>query len=233
MRFLPDTFAQRQTALYEQFLASLQAFTLSLDASGMRVTPDVLRGAEEEFESSSENLLSWFFSGVGEFADSHDLDCSKIPEEVYERYLGYAERSFHDAFYRCIAANKSTFISAIRFGGSFGGLSDLLGKMHGSMGYLVQRKAREMKWNARTRDGKTISCLKLIYVTSRHFAYRFALLDTIWKCSVEGKNVAIVNENGDEIEVISPDELLKSDELCDKWFHHNSRNLVRVADDAF
>ena len=93
-------------------------------------------------------------------------------------------------------------------------MSGLLKDMHGSMGYVVQKKAQSMQWNVRTRDGRTWSCKRMI-------------LHEILKAKNNGcKTVQIGREFDEEFDTVKVDDLLYSEDLADKYFGYGSQNEV-------
>lgn len=220
-----SSFEQQQTALYEQFLMSLQSLSLAFQASGTKLSPKVISEANDQFLEHSQSFRSWFFDGIR--AEVGDIWETDVDESVYFRWVGRVEHQLMSDIVACLYANQTTFISSLRFGGSFGGLSDLLKGMHGSIGYLVQRKSQDMRWNVRTADGKTVSCLKMIFVDCKHLSYRLEIFKRLVSAYESGvKTVEIQHKLNDTSYKVSVKELLESDELCERYFHHNSQHFI-------
>lgn len=215
-----NDFAQQQTALYEQFLDSLQAFTLSLDQSNARVTPKVISEAENLFNHRRDTFFQYFFIQYFDFVKQpidRKLDFWYVPQRI----------EIEDAISSCLSANHGTFMAAIRFGGAFKGLSGLLKDMHGSMGYVVQKKARSIQWNVRTRDGRTWACKRMVFNASRHYAYRVGTLMELLQAQKCGcKYVYVGREFDENPEKVKLEKLLYSEELADKYFGYGSQNEV-------
>ena len=130
-----DQAAQEQTALYEQFLDALHGTVLALKASGTEVTPKLVNRAISEFNKRAVQLQRWLEDYSHDIVG--DYVVNGLPDDIYEAWLGEPERDFWFNFSRCLSSNRSAFVSAIRFGSAFNGLSDLLDNMHGAVGYLV------------------------------------------------------------------------------------------------
>lgn len=215
-----NQFAQEITSLYEQFLESLQSLTFTLESSGTRVSPKVLRDAERFYSEREKTFSGYFYRDYLGLAD--------VPEDKKLEFWYLQPRlDIEESLNSCLFANYGTFISAIRFGGAFKGLSDLLKDMHGSMGYVVQKKAQSMQWNVRTRDGRTWSCKRMIFNACRHYAFRILTLHEILNAKNNGcKTVQIGREFDEELDTVKVDDLLYSEDLADKYFGYGSQNEV-------
>ena len=164
-----EQLAQEQTAQYEYFLGSLKANILSIKASGAKLKTPQLDKARAQFNHQAVNIHTML---KGAFYDRYNSAINGMDELLYMKWLGEAEMEYTFALDRILSANRTTYLAALSHGGAFGGLSDLLKDMHGGIGYLVQEKAQEIKWNVRLSDGRTVSSLKLLYTVSRQYAYR-------------------------------------------------------------
>ena len=222
--FLIDQLAQENTSLYEQFLAANQAVVLRLKQSGTDISPHVLERAESDFNNSARNVYSWMLDNISRYVP--DGLIPKLSSDEYDTWIKNAELGFTEGLNRSIAANRSTFLSAMRFGGAFGGLSHLLENMHGSMGFLVQKKAQEMQWNVRLSDGRTIRSTKLVYLLSHRYLNCMMAANTLKLAQESDLDVVLYDKNGQVIvlEEGDPTILLNDVEIVDKYFHFNSRN---------
>lgn len=215
-----NTFAQEITALYEQFLESLQSLTFTIESSGTRVTPKVLREAERFYADREQTFTAYFFRDY--------LGLTDVPEDKKLEFWYLQPRlDVDDSLNSCLYANHGTFISAIRFGGAFKGLSGLLKDMHGSMGYIVQNKSRTMQWNVRTKDGRTWGCKRMLFNACRHYAYRALTLKELLTAKKFGnKTVQIGREFDETLDTVKIDDLLYSKGLVDKYFGYGSQNEI-------
>lgn len=169
-----DELAQEQTAQYEYFLGSLKANILSIKASGAKLKTPQLDKARAQFNHQAVNIYTMLKNA---FYDRYSSAITGMDELLYMKWLGEAEMDYTFSLDRILSANRSTYLAALNHGSAFGGLSDLLKDMHGGIGYLVQEKAQEIKWNVRLSDGRTVSSLKLLYTVSRQYAYRLYALN--------------------------------------------------------
>lgn len=218
--YMANQFAQESTALYEQFLDSLQNITLTIKESGTAVSPKILSDAQAIFtdrESVFYDYFSRVYYSLAEIPDDKKLEFWHLQPHL----------DVDDVLNSCLLANRSTFISAIRFGGAFKGLSGLLKDMHGSMGYLVQKKSRVIQWNVRTKDGRTWSCKRMFFNACRHYAYRLFTLNEL--LNAKKYNIEVVEigvRNGEDADRVKLDDLLYSEELVEKFFGYGSQNEV-------
>lgn len=172
-----DQLAQEQTAQYEYFLGSLKANVLAIKSSGMKMLSPQMEKAKAGFNKQAVNIHTLLKNA---FYDRYHPSISGMDEVLYMKWLGEAEMEYTFALDRILSANRATYLSALKNGGAFGGLSDLLKDMHGAIGYLVQEKVQEMKWNVRLSDGRTVSSLKLLYTVARQYAYRLYALNHLF-----------------------------------------------------
>ena len=217
-----EQLAQDQTAQYECFLNSLRADIVATKAAGEKVSAPALDRAKAEYNRLAVRVRQWMVTGLYGNFESY---LTKMTESDYMVWVGGAEMDYQFAIDRVISANRSTYISALRFGGSFGGLSDLLKNMHGSIGYLVQQKAQEIRWNVRLSDGRTISSLKLLYTTTRHFAYRLYAAKQLLDAG--DSIVAIKDENDKVLMMGKANELVKNPQVAN-LFKYNGRNYIVI-----
>lgn len=223
--FYYEEYAQTQSALYETFLDSLQAHVLALKASGQKPTGRAIKEAGRFFDKRADDFVDWFFKA------KFDMECELYVNDAdwfkYEGdWLYEFRRIAVDAVNRSLASNKSTYISALRFGGSFGGLSDWLKDVHGNMGLLVQKKSTEMRWNMRTADGKTVSCLRTVHLACRNYSYRLCVYKTLIEAAKEDLTVAIYNPKDGIVCEMKAKKILNSKSLRDRYFYFNSKNEI-------
>lgn len=219
-----NEFAQNITSLYEQFLDSLQNMTLTIEASGTRITPKIVNEAQRLFLDRESVFTDFFYRDYLSLAEAPD-------DKKLEFWYLNARLDIENSLDSCLLANRGTFMAAIRFGGAFKGLSGLLKDMHGSMGYLVQQQARLIRWNVRTRDGRTLACKRMMFSACRHYAYRLLTLKellTAKRYGVEVVQVGLLEDEavGKETQDLRLDDLLYSEKLADKYFGYGSRNEV-------
>lgn len=217
-----DQAAQEQTALYEQFLDALHGTVLALKASGTEVTPKLVNRAISEFNKRAVQLQRWLEDYSHDIVG--DYVVNGLPDDIYEAWLGEPERDFWFNFSRCLSSNRSAFVSAIRFGSAFNGLSDLLDNMHGAVGYLVQKKSQEMKWNVRLEDGRTVNCLKLFYTLCKFRAYRAHMIHDLMDAKSRNLKVNVEDEEGNIVDSGEAEKFLTDSRLIDTLFHINSKN---------
>lgn len=221
---LATEFAQAQCAVYEQFLNSNHSKVLAMKAAGEKPTPGVISKYGRKFNSEAAQLSIWLNDNLDNYYELY----RNLFEENFTTFLDIglpALNAARQGLENCLSANGGTFLSALKFGSAFNGFSDLLADMHGSMGYLVQRKSQEMKWNVRTKDGKSMSSVRYVYTLFRHAAYVTEILAQILTAKRFGQNVRVMDKNGDPIAELKPEELTQR-ETFDKFFHVNSENYV-------
>lgn len=217
-----EQLAQDQTAQYECFLNSLRADIVATKASGEKVSAPSLDRAKAEFNKLAVRVRQWMVTALYGSFESY---LTQMKESDYMVWIGGAEMDYQFAIDRIISANRSTFISALRFGGAFGGFSDLLKSMHGSIGYLVQQKAQEIRWNVRLSDGRTVSSLKLLYSVTRHFAYRIYAAKHLLNAG--DAIVAIKDENDKVLVRGKASDLIKNQKVAN-LFKYNGSNYIVV-----
>lgn len=220
-----NEYAQQEAALYEQFLNSLQAYILAFHASGAKVSGKVLEEASKEFDRQCDVFRFYHNQNFNTFVDR--FEWNDLGENIYDDIVGEHEVDTHRLLRACIMANKETFLSALRFGGAFGGFSDYLKDMHGNVGLLVQQKSQDIRWNVRLSDGRTVSSVRALFVQNRHFAYRYEIYSLLGECLKnhgEDAEIYILDKNQDIIHEDTVGNIIKSKELVDKFFHYNSKN---------
>lgn len=215
-----EIFAQQQTALYEQFLNSLQTFTLTTRQSGEEVTTKLMRVADSMYFENKATLEYYFYNAIDEIKPDEETFWTKKPLAELEALLT-----------KCIHANNGTFKSALRFGGAFKGLSDYMSGMSGSMGYLVQKKAQEIHWKVRLRDGRSVTCTRVLYVALKHFANRAFIYKYLTEMPANA-DVTIEQLGSDQVVVYKAKDLLEDEELCESLFHVGSRYFIKEVVDV-
>lgn len=217
-----EAMAQEQTAQYEYFLGALKANVLSVKASGTRLLAPHLNKARADFNKQAVTIHTIL---KNKFYDRYSDAIQNMDEATYMKWIGEAEMEYTFALDRMISANRATYLAALQHGGAFDGLSDLLKNMHGSIGYIVQEKAQQMRWNVRLSDGRTVSALKLLYAVSRQYAYRlFAVSHLLLDYD---KNVEIRDKDDNVLVQGRGSVLLKNFKNAD-WFKYGGSNYFVV-----
>lgn len=222
--YVARMFAQEQVARYEMFLQANQSVLLSMQAAGQKPTPKTIKKIEEKFYNRSRDLSMWIDSSMYDKI-SEMLKEYEGEHDTIQRLVGEVSEETIQSLNSALSANFGTLISAARFGSAFGGFSYLLKDMHGEMGHIVQQKAQEMKWNVRTADGKTMSCLRYMYSYFRHFAYCASVVDHLLFAKHFDFNVDVRDLEGTILDSGKAEKFLK-DETFKKYFHMNSENCV-------
>lgn len=227
-----DGMVQGQLALYEQFLSALQGTVVSVKASGATITPQVLRQARNEFELRSGRTEEWMARERSDFYNQIMM-LMEVEHDAATPYLNdwvvSVELMIGRALYLSKQSSKRTFLSGLRFGTAFRGLSYLMKSMHGSIGYLVQKEATKVHWNVRTADGKTMSVYRYLMPYFRLYASRVYTLASILSHKEHGEQLLeIHNKDGETLLSGKPEELL-SKEIADQYFYFGSENYVAVS----
>lgn len=221
--YVAQLFAQEQISRYEMFLQACQTMLLSMQAAGQKPTPKAIKKIEEKFYNRSHDLAMWIDSSM--YDKLSEMFKEFEDEEAVQRLVGSTCAEATQALQSALSANLGTLISAARFGSAFGGFSYLLKDMHGEMGHIVQQKAQEMKWNVRTADGKTMSCLRYMYNYLRHFAYCASVVDYLLFAKRIGIDVVVCDPEDKVLASGKPEKFLE-EETFKKYFHMNSENCV-------
>lgn len=125
-------------------------------------------------------------------------------------------------------ANKTTFLSGLKFGAAYGGFSDLLSDMHGAMGYIVQKGAAQVRWNVRSKDGRTYGALRYLYPYFKLYARRANVALNLCKRKKMGdKNVELRSGDGAVLASGTPDDLLRL-EVAQKFVTFKEVHVVTV-----
>ena len=227
-----DGMVQGQLALYEQFLSALQGTVVSVKASGANITPQILRQARNEFELRSGRTEEWMARERNDFCNQvmmlMEVEKDSITSYLHDWIIS-VELMIGRALYLSKQANKRTFLSGLRFGTAFHGLSHLMKNMHGAIGYLVQKEAPKVRWNVRTSDGKTMSVYRYLMPYFRLYASRVYALAVILSHKERGEQLLdIRNKDGETLLSGTPEELL-SREVADQYFYFGSENYVAVS----
>lgn len=227
-----DGLMQGQLALYEQFLAALQGTVVAIKSSGATVTAQVMRKARTEFEVRWTQTEEWMQRERNDFYQ-RILMLQEVEGDAHSAYvrdwLVPVELMIGRAMYLCKQANKRTFLSGLKFGTAFRGLSSLLDNMHGAVGYLVQREATKMTWNVRSTDGKTYTVYRYLAPYFRLFGTRANTLAEILGHMQNGAELLeIRNKRGETLLIGKPEELL-TPEVAEQYFNFGSENYIAVS----
>ena len=227
----PDYYAQGQVALYEQMLSALQSNILAIKASGTAVTSRVMAEARNDFQGRVVNTLRWMEHEEDRFNDSlrtfvlNDREVESYGEAWHVWYWPVMLMA-SNAFGNAVSANRQTYLSSLKFGSAFGGLSDLLKDMHGSMGYLVQKQSMQVRWNVRGSDGRTLNTLRYIYPFYRLEGVRAIAMHMLLRAESDDiRKVRILDKNDQVLLAGAPKDLLKQ-EVAEKYFNFGSENSI-------
>lgn len=225
-----EGFAQSQSAFYEQFLESLQSIMLSVKASGMEVSGVALKNAQIKFSERPEQTLSWMASDrdhyLAHLSTLYELESNEF-QAAYD-WIVDADIVVAKALLAAKRANKTTFLSGLKFGAAYSGLSDLLSDMHGAMGYIVQKGAAQVRWNVRSKDGRTYGALRYLYPYFKLYARRANVALNLCKRKKMGdKKVELRSGDGTVLASGTPDDLLKL-EIAQKFVMFKEVYVVTV-----
>lgn len=226
----PEAFAQGQVAMYEQFLSALQAQILAIKASGTDASPQLIAQAERNFGLRYQNTIDWMETQRQAYANElmkrlENADTDNLFPLFSAGWMMGARADVDYALDVAKAANYHTFISGLRFGSAFNGLSYLLDDMHGSIGYLVQKKAQKVNWNVRGKDGRTIKTLKYLYPFFRLWAERLERAIHVVTNYKKDSKVRIVSPEGETLWTGLVTELA-SERVADEFFGFGSKNGI-------
>ena len=227
-----DGLMQGQLALYEQFLAALQGTVVAIKSSGATVTPQVMRKARTEFEARWSQTEEWMQRERNDFYQRMlmllEVD-GQANSPYVQDWLVPIELMIGRAMYLCKQANKRTFLSGLKFGMAFRGLSYLLDDMHGAVGHLVQSEATKITWNVRSTDGRTYSVYRYLAPYFRLFGLRaHALAVLLGHMQNEVELLEIRNKKGETLLIGKPEELL-TPEVAEQYFNFGSENYIAVS----
>lgn len=225
--------AQKLISIYEEMLAGLAGHVIAVKSSGLRVGAKDLRRSQSSFYLRWANLEEWFETEnntfIGSLCVTHELEKDEVMPSIAE-WVVDATCKLGQAMSHAKQANVGTYMAGLRFGTSFGGLSDLLRDMHGAMGHVVQRKSTEVKWSVRTKDGKTRSAVKYLYPYLRMYVHRVVSAIELAKILERGKLADLVSSDGAVIFTADPRALLNDIDMANNYFSFDTSVTIRESD---
>ena len=225
--------AQKLISIYEEMLAGLAGHVIAVKSSGLRVGAKDLRRSQSSFYLRWANLEEWFEKENDNFisymCSVNEVDKTEVLPFVADWILD-ANTKMGQAMRFAEQANLGTYMAGLRFGTSFGGLSDLLRDMHGAMGYVVHRKSTEVKWSVRTKDGKTRSAVKYLYPYLRMYVHRVVSAIELAKILERGKLADLVSSDGAVIFTADPRALLNDIDMANNYFSFDTSVTIRESD---
>lgn len=222
---LVEEYAQEQSMLYESMLGMLHSVVLAFHASHQKPSAQTVRNAEHLF-NEKVRMLSRV---LGKRTADMLTPVSTLDEGVYYAWVGDIEEELYRTQERCFLANRSKFVAALRVGGAFDGLSDLLGDVEGAMGRLVQLRSQEMNWSFRSRDGRNLNCLRTMHVLYRLLAVRAFALRFLIECPDRNTVVSICDKHGGVLHEARVGDMLGDARLVRTFFNYNTENYLAVS----
>ena len=222
--------AQKLISIYEEMLAGLAGHVIAVKCSGLKVGAKDLRRSRSSFYMRWANLEEWFEKENDNFVSYmcslNEVEKTEVLPFIADWILD-ANTKMGQAMRFAEQANLGTYMAGLRFGTSFGGLSDLLRDMHGAMGYVVQRKSSEVKWMVRTKDGKSKNAVKYLYPYLRLHAHRVAKSIRLFKAFKNGKSVDLIASDGSVIFTADPKALLDDVDMANRYFGFDTSVMIR------
>ena len=157
-----DDFAQRLESEYSLFLFALSGRYLSLIAPGADVSPMMIGELERGAWALRKTFLALANESVANYLGTTELASVKA-----------LARDFNDALEMATWQNVTMLEARMR--GVKAGTLDVMDRMHGAMGLLLQRKLASPEFVVTATSGRSYNAIPFVKTQARQFAYQSEL----------------------------------------------------------